>query len=124
MIINRENYPHVHDAFVAIECDNGAHLIGTAYPGEKINLHTFTIPKAWAHLVSGAELGLARLKATSDSDHETFVRGEQSEAEEIEKRQGDLSEAHILLNDWFNGWQPEDAPFAPAVTLHVRGDGA
>ena len=112
MIVSRHNYPHLHAAFVQIEQDHGGHLIGTVYPGKKINLEEFKIPEAWAHLVSGAEAGLKRLQETSYGDHETFVNGEQSEAEEIEKRQGDLAEARIILNDWFNGWQPEDAPFA------------
>lgn len=114
MIVDREHYPHLRAAFEAIERDNGGHLIGTVYPGERINLDAFDIPDAWAHLVAGADRSLARLKADSETDLETFVVGEQSEAEAIEKRQGDLSEARILLNDWFNGWQPEDAPFAGA----------
>lgn len=111
MIVDRNSYPNLHAAFKAIECDNGAHLIGTVYPGERINLNEFKVPDAWAHLVSGAELSLARLKERGDIDLETFVCGEQTEAEAIEVQQGDLAEARILLNDWFNGWQPEDAPF-------------
>ena len=112
MIVTRNNYPDLSAAFRAIEMDNGGHLIGTIYPGERINLNEFEIPAAWEHLTAGADRGLARLKETSAADLETFVNGDMTEAEEIEKRQGDLSEARIILNAWFNGWQPEDAPFA------------
>lgn len=112
MIADSSNYPNLHAAFEAIECDSGGHLLGTVYPGKPIDLDRFKVPEAWAHLASGAERALARLKADSEDDLETFVIGEQSEAEEIERRQGDLAEARILLNDYFNGWQPEDAPFA------------
>lgn len=111
MIVDRENYPHLRAAFEAIERDNGGHLIGRIYPGEPVELERFKIPEAWSHLVAGADLALARLKEISEEDLETFVCGEMSEAEAIEQRQGDLAEARILLNDWFNGWQPEDAPF-------------
>lgn len=119
MIVENQNYPHLHAAFKAIECDSGGHLIGTIYPGTPIDLDRFKVPEAWAHLVAGAELALTRLKVTSETDLETFVVGEQSEAEEIEQRQGDLAEARILLNDYFNGWQPEDTPFS----LSVAGTG-
>ena len=115
MIVDREHYPELRAAFAAIERDNGGHLIGTVYPGHRINLDAFTVPEAWAQLVPSADRALARLKAESEADLETFVTGEQSEAEAIEQRQGDLSEARILLNDWFNDWQPEDAPFRGAA---------
>jgi hypothetical protein len=111
MIIERDNYPHLRDAFHAIEYDSGGHLIGRVYPGTPIDLERFAVPEPWAHLVAGADRGLGRLQEQGDSDFETFVIGEQSEAEAIERRQGDLAEARILLNDMFNGCQPEDAPF-------------
>lgn len=114
MIIEHSNYPRLHAAFKAIECDNGGHLLGTVYPGEPIDLEHFKVPDAWSHLVPGAERSLARLEVRDKNDLETFVTGEQSEAEQIERRQGDLAEARILLNDYFNGWQPEDAPYALA----------
>jgi hypothetical protein len=114
MIVERTNYPELLAAFAAIERDNGGHLIGTVYPGKKIDLDHFSIPDAWSHMVPGAERGLARLRSCGEGDWETFVVGEMSEQEAILDRQGDLVEAHILLNDWFNGWQPEDAPFSRA----------
>ena len=111
MIIDRDSYPNLRAAMAEVEMDNGAHLLGTVYPGEKIDLERFRVPEAWQHLVPGAERGLARLMAESLGDFGTFTCGEQAEQEAIMERQGDLAEAHILLNDWFNGWQPEDAPF-------------
>jgi len=112
MIVTTENYPNLLNAFKEIEMDNGGHLIGTVYPGEKIDLEHFKVPEAWAHLIEGAERGLARLAADSHDDLETFLCGDQTEADEIRERRGDLSEAHILIESWFNGWQPEDRPFA------------
>lgn len=116
MIVTRENYPHLHAAFLEIELDNGGHHVNRIAAGqglpEPIDLERFEVPEAWSHLTPGADLALGRLQEGSDVDFETFVCGDQDEAEAIEKRQGDLAEARILLNDWFNGWQPEDAPYA------------
>lgn len=123
MIVQRSNYPDLREAFHAIECDSGCHLIGTIYPGQKIDLEQFEVPEAWSHLVAGADRALSRLRLDSEEDFETFVIGEQSEAEEIERRQGDLAEARILLNDYFNGWQPEDAPYALSSTHRKSGIG-
>jgi hypothetical protein len=114
MIVTRENFPELRAAFQLIEVDNGGHLIGTVYPGERINFEAFSIPDFWAHLAPAAEAALARLRACGKADLETFVIGEVTEQEAIVVRQGDLAEAHTLLNDWFNGWQPEDAPGAGA----------
>jgi len=126
MIVTRENYPHLHAAFLEIELDNGGHHVNRIAAGqglpEPIDLERFEVPGAWSHLAPGADRALARLKEQSEDDLETFVCGDQDSAEEIEKRQGDLSEARILLNDWFNGWQPEDAPYALPST--PRGGGA
>ncbi len=112
MQVDDTNYPNLRTAFWSIECNSGGHLIGTVYPGQKMDLDRFKVPEAWAHLVPGAERGLARLKDFCPTDLETFTIGEQSEADEIETRQGDLAEARILLNDYFEGWPAECAPFA------------
>lgn len=112
MIIDRDNYPTLRAAMAEIEMDNGGHLLGTVYPGEKIDLDRFRVPEAWQHLVPGAERGLARLDW---NDLVMFACGEQTEQEFIKDRQGDLAEAHLLLNDWFNGFQPEDAPFSSTL---------
>lgn len=118
MRVQSQNYPHLHAALKMIECDSGGHLIGTVYPGTPIDLERFKVPDAWIHLVAGANRGLGRL---STADFETFVVGEQSEAEAIEARQGDLAEASILLNSFFDGWQPEDAPYALASPPREAG---
>jgi hypothetical protein len=111
MIVNRENYPRVRDAFDLIECDSGGHLIGRVYPGKTIDFGRFEVPEAWAHLVPGAEQKLAHLIAGSETLWETFVTGEQTEAERIEKA-FDLAEARILLDGYFNGWPEEDTPYS------------
>lgn len=115
VIVDRTSFPTVHAAFVAIEHDNGGHLIGTVYPGKPINLDSFEVPAAWAALLPAAEAGLARLRSLSAADWETFVIGELSEMEAIRDRQGDLAVAQTILNDHFDGWQPEDAPAAIAA---------
>lgn len=103
-IVNSSTFPNLHAAFKEIECDNGAHLIGTVYPGEPIDLDAFVVPEPWAHLLELAEAGLARLRAGGDADWVDFVIGELSESERIRERQGDLEEARKLLNDFFDGW--------------------
>jgi len=99
--VTTQSYPRLHAAFRAIEYDNGGQLIGTHYPGEKIDLDTFQVPSAWGPLLAQAEAGLARL---DEKDFETFVVGEHSDQENIRERQGDLTEAHTVLNDYFDGW--------------------
>lgn len=121
MIVTRDNYQHLHAAFLEIELDNGGHhvnRIATAQGLEApIDLESFFVPEAWSHLVSGAEHGLSKLSADSADDLETFLCGDQDEADTIRKRRGDLDEAHILINSWFNGWQPEDAPFSQPLSV-------
>lgn len=107
-VITIRTSPALHAAFQLIEVDNGAHLIGTVYPGDKIDLDQFEVPEPWAHLVAPAEAGLARLQAAGPDDWQTFLIGEQSDQDAIRARQGDLDEAHKLLNDWFEAW-PEDS---------------
>lgn len=102
--VTSSTFPQLHRALKEIECDNGAHLIGTVYPGEPIELDSFTVPAAWAHLAAPAEAALARLTAGGDADWVDFVLGEFTDSERIRARQGDLEEARKLLNDWFDGW--------------------
>lgn len=104
MIITATSHPALTAAFVAIERDNGAHLIGTVYPGTPINLESFTIPEAWVRLMAPAELGLQRLRADSADDFDEFLCGEATAAEALAGRRGDLAEARELLNAWFNAW--------------------
>jgi hypothetical protein len=109
--VSPQTYPNLHAAFRAIEENNGGHLIGTVYPGERINLDSFTVPAAWDKLLPVAEAGLARLCDTEDFS--TFVCGEASDVEAIRVRQGDLDVAQRVLNDYFSGWPTEDAPKEP-----------
>lgn len=109
--INSENYPMLCRALRTIEEDHGGHLIGTVYPGQKIDLDSFTIPEAWEHLIPGAERALVHLMSGSAKLFDDFVAGEQSDQETILANYPALSEAHILIGDWFNGFQDEDKPF-------------
>jgi hypothetical protein len=70
-------------------------------PGEKINLHRFEVPDAWDVLLSRAEAALARLHRVNPYEWETFVIGEQSEAEAVERRFDDLPIARRVLHDYF-----------------------
>jgi hypothetical protein len=105
IIVTRKNFPALRDAFEAIEVDNGGHHVGTTHPGTPIDMERFEIPDSHVALLAPAEASLARLRAQSQDDWDTFVTGECSEAEAIEERQGDLAPARQLLNDWFNDWQ-------------------
>jgi hypothetical protein len=113
MMVTAQGYPGLHRAFRLVEVDNGAHLIGTVYPGPCVNLDMFDVPNEWMHLCEAADLALCRLYSESAGDFETFVVGEYSDQNAICARQGDMASAHKLLNDWFNGWQPEDQPVKP-----------
>jgi hypothetical protein len=110
--VTGKSFPNLHAAFVAIEQDNGGHLIGTVYPGEPIDFETFRVPDAWEPLLAPAEAGLARLRACSVEDLSTFVIGEETEAEAIQQRQADLNAARLVMNDYFDGWQ-EERPWRP-----------
>lgn len=104
--VAKDTFPALHAAFLEIEFDNGGHLIGTVYPdaGPPRDLETFIVPDPWSYLVAPASVALARLKLTSEDDWSEFVCGEQTAAEAIQKRQGDLEEARELLNAFFDGW--------------------
>lgn len=106
-VITQRSSPALLAAFQLIEVDNGAHLIGTVYPGEKIELDQFEVPDAWQHLIAPAETGLSRLQAAGPDDWQTFLIGCETEQDAIRRRQGDLDEAHQLINAWFDAW-PED----------------
>jgi hypothetical protein len=102
MRINKENFPLTTKAFRLIEIDNGGHLIGTVYPGEKHDLYEFEVPKEYANLIGSVEAGLARL---TEEELENFTQGEHTEVEEISRRSYNLSIAHHVLNRFFNGWE-------------------
>jgi hypothetical protein len=102
--------PTLHASFLQIITDSGGHLIGTVYPGEKIDIETIKVPAAWGPLIQRADETLTSLRMQDQEEWLTFVIGEQSEQEAIFKKHGNLQEAKTLLTDFFNGWQPEDAP--------------
>jgi hypothetical protein len=81
--ITPDIYPSIHKAMGEIECDNGAHLIGTVYPGEPCNFDVFTLPDGLEPLIADAEKGLARLRADSEDDFNTFLVGEEDEVNAI-----------------------------------------
>jgi len=109
-IVTEPFFPRLHAAFRLIEADNGACLIGTIYPGKRVDLERFIVPQAWTSLLQRADRALSALRAASEEDFETFVIGEISEQDAILARRPDLTSAHKLLNNFFDGWPPEDAP--------------
>lgn len=107
MRVTELSHPEVVRARREIEIDNGGHLIGTVYPGEKIDLEAFEVPLAWESLLKPAELGLFALRMASPEDWKIFLIGDEVAATAIEHRRGDLGEARKLLDDWFNGFDDE-----------------
>lgn len=107
MMIDDKSHPALTAAMRLIECDNGGHLIGTVYPGPRINLDQFEIPERWEHFIAPAEAGLARLREQNPADWENVIIGEYSEMKAIILRQGDLYEAEEILQGFFDAWQCE-----------------
>lgn len=104
--VTSETYPELHRAFLEIEMDNGGHLIGTVYPGTKIDLKCFRVPRKLWGIALEAECALTGLRRDyGEGDWHEFVCGEESAATEIEKRRGDLPQARFILNGFFNGWK-------------------
>lgn len=101
IVVTEANFPLVFDAFLAIECDSGSHLIGTVYPGKKTDLTSFEVPDEFTSFLVDAERSLERL---STDDFEAFVIGDMSTMTEIAERQGDLGPAKRLLDAFFNEW--------------------
>lgn len=108
--VTASTHPHLVEAMALIEEDNGGHLIGIVYPGEPIDLERFAIPAPWQALAQPAEDALAALHDAAPDDYEAFVVGDQGEVERIVAAHPGLEIARRLLNDWFDGWQREDAP--------------
>lgn len=120
--VTKDSFPHLHEAFVVIECDQGGHLIGTVYPGEPIDLERFEVPVAWAHVLPRAEEGLKNLKELEPEWFKAFCNGAEHQMEAILRQQGDLDTAYRVLNDFFNDWAPEDAPPPEAGPHFVYGE--
>jgi len=104
MQINKRNYPAIAKAFRLIEEDNGGHLIGTVYPGEKLDLESFDVPDEHAPKLDAIERALQRILPDAERFN-TFVVGEESEHEAVMTTQGDLTDAHELLCAYFMGWE-------------------
>lgn len=113
IVITAASHPHLRQAFEDIDRDGGRHLIGTVYPGEPADFSRYDVPLPWSRHVDAAEAALERLRACGQDDWETFVTGDQDEAEVIADRQGDLAGAQMLLNAKFDGWAVDDAEAVP-----------
>lgn len=105
LVVTAKNFPQVWAAFRLIQIDSGAHLIGTVYPGDPINLELFEVPDECTHLLTQAEAALDRLLRSSQEEWEEFVMGDYDTAAHIKYRQGDLEEAQQLLNKFFDCWE-------------------
>jgi len=62
---------------------------------------TYQVPAPWAQRCSIAELGLGTL---TDEELHTFCCGEKHEMAAIAGRTPELTEAHGLLDAYFNDW--------------------
>lgn len=105
-LITKESHPNIAAAFVAVECDNGAHLIGTAYPGERVNLETWEIPAPYDAQVDEVDAQIARIRAAGADIFETWTSGEHYEAIAV-TIQFEAYRAQRFLNAWFDVWTSE-----------------
>lgn len=120
--ITRQSHPSILFARQLIEEDNGGHLIGTVYPGDKINFEELKIPgDRWSReCLQAIELALQWVALVHgdkgiESGLYTFCNGETTETEEFIERHhalcratlppADLRMAHEFLNDYFNAWE-------------------
>lgn len=103
-VITEISHTHIWAALRQIEIDNGGHLIGRVYPGEPVNLNEFQVHGYWPiDRLDRINKALERLRYTSPGWWLTFVCGEETEALEIQRKQGDLAGARVLLDAYFNG---------------------
>lgn len=103
ILVTAQSYPALHAALKMIEVDNGGHLIGTLYPGEKIDLENFQVADMHRDQLDKAELVLAVLKSASAEHFEAFVVGEYACQVLVAEKYLGLSTVHDLLNDFFDG---------------------
>jgi hypothetical protein len=116
MLINWMTHPLLAYARHLVEKDNGGHLIGTVYPGEKIDFLQFTVPPGrWkAEDLWSAELALRWFLLTQgEEEFYDFCNGDQTEIDEVIKElsppdNASLALAHKFLDDYFNGWSDAD----------------
>lgn len=86
-------FPTLYASFRLIEAAKGNPL------GDAVQ-----VPADRGPLVAMASQALARLRSSSEEDWEIFVCGDQEGADAIFERQGDLTAARQLLEDFYNGW--------------------
>ena len=100
-----------------IEDDSGGLLIGTVYPGERINLLSVLVPEdRWSlQNLLKAEIALRWYAVTRGFNALLeFCTGEQTEQEDAVREHvdvipgGDLGLAHKFLDDYFNAWSDDD----------------
>lgn len=107
MQINRESHPYVVRALNLVDIDNGIprEPVDYAIPFYQnlVTAETYEIPKSHVDLgiLAGAE---SELKFLSEAETEALCMGEHEEIEILSKK---APMAHMLLGDYFNGWQPD-----------------
>ena len=121
LIVTADAFPFLIKARTMIEEDSGGHLIGTVYPGEKLDFDRFEIPlDRWPlEKIQSAEAALRWVAETGgdkgiESGLYTFCNPEQSEVEKFMYENeatcaaaapgASLETAHKLLDDYFNAW--------------------
>lgn len=105
MTVVDHRFPEIQRAFEEIDNDGGLGELILLDPLHELPDNHYIVPPSLQHLCAPAEAALARLRVRSRKDWETFLVGEQSDSEAIAKRQGDLVEAHALMEHFFNGWE-------------------
>lgn len=117
-LLNRTLHPFILTARQMLEEDSGGHLLGTVYPGRKIDFDTLYVPSSrWTPEqlwnVEAAFKWIANEHGMTgiDSGLYNFVAGEQGEIERfVEKHKEtcpDLPLACKFIDDYFNGWCDE-----------------
>jgi hypothetical protein len=123
MHITRQSHPSIILARQLVEEDNGGHLIGTVYPGDKINFEALDVPDRWTReQLQSVELALQWVALVHgdkgiESGLYNFCNGEQGEIETFIEANADtcastlppadLRLASKFLNDYFNAWGDE-----------------
>lgn len=115
VIITKEAFPNVFEAFLAVEHDNGAHHVNRIAAQEgsglaKIDLTRFEMPYSYGvDKLVRAEVAIQMFVRLRGATIEDFACSEQTDMEELIRvlapKIPDLKIAHDLLNDWFNAWE-------------------
>jgi hypothetical protein len=115
--VTRGEFPFIVLARREVEMDSGGHLIGTVYPGERIDMNEFIVPEPRWSSEQLCKVETALLWVYAVLGHEafnTFCCGEQTEMDQMiaDNREAvskmrvpaDLEMAHKFLDDYFNQW--------------------